>query len=284
MRAADPGPLLYAYYPIPANPMSVAILLLGLIGTFVLGPLLAAPSGLWPLGGVCFVPLTVLVAWILAFKPSPTFVYEDGIDVSLPLWRRLAGETSYVRWGEIRDAYPASYEVAGSSMSPFASSAGTLVHVGLGLETRDGRRRVVRFTPGAIRSFRAESPAFQEAIGIIRARFARAGQPMVTTASALSDADVLRLQAQAREPLISIASVFFAFFLPPALVAAILMVATTLGSESTVLVGVAATILALVPPSISIVATRRRSERRNEVLSGLAKFQESRRQGRGPSA
>lgn len=269
------GPLLYAYYPIPANPMSVALAILFAVVAFVLGPIAAAPVGLWPLGGLCFAPLAAVLLWMAAYKPSPTFVHEHGIEVSLPLWRRLLGERRYIPWAEVRDIYPASYEVAGSFMSPFASSAGTLVHVGIGIETRDGRRRLVRFTPGAIRAFRAESPAFQEAIRIIRERFARARQAMVTTARTLSDEEVLRLQGEARRPLVSIASVFFAFFLPPVLVAGVLLGAFALGPGATPPIAVAAIVLALLPPAVSMAATLRRSERRNAILTELAKFQES---------
>jgi hypothetical protein len=255
--------------------MAVAALLLLLVVTLVIGPIAGAPFGFWPLGGLCFAPLALAVVWILANRPSPTYVYEAGIEVSLPWWRRVTGEPRYVPWANVRDVYPASYEVAGSFLSPFASSAGTLVHVGLGLETGDGRRRLVRFTPGSIRAFRAESPAFQEAIGIIRERFARAGRPMVTTAKPLRDEEVLRLQERARRPLISIATVFLAFFLPPVLVATVLLTASALGvAFSAPLLGVAV-VLGLLPPAVSMVATLRRSERRNAILSELAKFQES---------
>src|SRR5881296_2115490 len=153
MARPDRGPLLYAYRPIPANPMTVAVLLLGLVVTFVIGPIAAGPEGLWPLGGLCFLPLAVVLATMVAFKPSPTFVFENGIEISLPLWRRILGERRYYAWSEIRDVYPRSYEVAGSFLSPFASSAGTLVHTGIGLETNEGRRLLIRFTPGSIRSF-----------------------------------------------------------------------------------------------------------------------------------
>jgi len=174
----------------------------------------------------------------------------------------------------VRDVYPASYEVAGSFMSPFASSAGTLVHVGIGIETNDGRRRLVRFTPGTIRTFRAESPAFLDAMAVIRDRYARHGQPMVTTAKRFTDAEVLDLQARAREPLASIAGVFLAFFLPPVIVGVALLAATGAGIEVTTPITVAALLLAALPPAASMLRTLRRSERRNAILSELAKFQE----------
>ncbi len=283
MPDADPGSLLYAYKPIPANPMSVALLLLVVLVTLVIGPLAVAPEGLWPLNGICFVPLGLLLLEISLFVPNPTYIYENGIRISLPLWRRLLGAQRDFRWEEIRDVYPASYEVAGSFMSPFASSAGTLVHAGLGLETRDGRRLLVRFTPGAIRGFRSESDGFRDALAVIRDRFARHGEPMVHTARTLTDDQVLAMQQEARRPLVSIASVFFAFFLPPAIVGLVFVAATVVALPLSLPLAAAAITAALVPPGFSMVSTLRRSERRNEILSELSKYQESvRTQARSP--
>src|SRR2546428_1229355 len=147
MASDDRGPLLYAYRQIPANPMTVAVLLLVLVVTFGIGPIAAGPEGLWPLGGLCFIPLGLVLVAIAVFKPSPTFVFEDGVEISLPLWRRLASGRRYYRWSEIRDVYPRSYEVAGSFLSPFASSAGTPVHTGLGPEAESRRAPPLRHPP-----------------------------------------------------------------------------------------------------------------------------------------
>lgn len=283
MKTQEPGPLLYAYKPIPANPMSVAVLILLLVVTVVLGPIAAAPEGLWPLGGICFLPLGLLLLEMLLFTPNPTYIYENGIEVSLPLWRRLLGAQKDFRWEEIRDVYPASYEVAGSFMSPFASSAGTLVHSGLGIETRDGRRLLVRFTPGAIRAFRAESQGFLDALHVIRDRFARHGESLVHSAKTFTDDQVLEMQKLAREPLVSIPTVFLAFFLPPAIVGLVFLGATAASMVLSLPVAAAAVVLALVPPALSMASTLRRSERRNELLSELSKYQESlRAQARSP--
>jgi len=278
MHTEDPGALLYAYKPIPANPMSVALLILLLVVTFVLGPIAAAPEGLWPLNGICFLPLGILLVAIVLFRPNPTYVYENGIEISLPLWRRLLGAQKDFRWEQIRDIYPASYEVSGSFMSPFASSAGTLVHAGLGLETTEGKRLLVRFTPGAIRAFRAESPGFLDALEVIRDRFARHGETMIHTAKSFTDAQVLEMQSQARQPLVSIAGVFLAFFLPPTIVGVVFLVATAINVPLSAPLALAAVLLALLPPAFSMVSTLRRSERRNEILSELSKFQESLRE------
>src|SRR5713101_4723122 len=268
------GTLLYLYRPIPANPMTIAVLLLVLVVTLGLGPIVAGPQGLWPLGGLCFVPLAIVLLAIASYKPSPTLIFEEGVEVSLPLWRRLLGTPRYVPWSEIRDVYPRSYEVAGSFLSPFASSAGTLVHTGIGLDTTEDRHLLVRFTPGSIRAFRAESRGYVEAMAVIRNRFARTGEPMVTTAKRFSDDQVLAMQAQAREPLVPVAGVFVAFFLPPSIVAAILVALSVARVVLTPLILVAALAVALLPPAASMIRTLRQSERRNEILSELAKYQE----------
>jgi hypothetical protein len=278
MALADRGPLLYAYKPIPANPMSVALLILLGVVTFVLGPLAALPEGLWPLGGLCFLPMVLVLLAVLAFRPSPTYVFENGIEISLPLWRRVIGEPRYFPWSKVRDIYPRSYEVAGSFLSPFASSAGTLVHVGIGLETKEGQRRLVRFTPGAIRGFRSESPGYRDAMAIIRNRYARHGEAMVTTAKALSDAEVLRMQEEARRPLVSISGVFLAFFLPPTIIGVAFLAASVLGAAVTAPLAIAGLVLAIIPPAASMLTTLRRSEQRNEILSELSKFQEHQRE------
>src|SRR2546427_4429993 len=105
MVSPDRGPLLYAYRPIPANPMTVAVLLLGLVVTFVIGPIAAGPEGLWPLGGLCFVPLAVVLAPMVAFNPSPTFVFRKGVEISLPLCPGGLGGRRY----PARSVGPAGY-------------------------------------------------------------------------------------------------------------------------------------------------------------------------------
>ena len=295
MESDGHGPLLYAYRPIPANPMTVAVLLLVLVVTLVIGPLVAAPEGLWPLGGFCFLPLAVVLLAVALFKPSATRVFEDGIEVSLPLWRRLAASRRYVSWSEIRDIYPRAYEVAGSFLSPFASSAGTLVHTGIGIETREGRRILLKFTPGSIRAFRADTQGYLEAMAIqvrrgralravIRDRFTRRGERMVTTSKSFSDAEVLAMQSRAREPLLRIEGVFTAFFLPPSVVIVLLLAFQWAGILFTPSTIGLVLVLAFLPPAISMARTLRQSERRNEILSDLAKFQEHLRERMESSA
>ena len=97
-------------------------------------------------------------------------------------------------------------------------------------------------------------------------------------AKTFSDAEVLAMQKEAREPLVSIAGVFLAFFLPPTLVGVILLGASAVNAAITAPLALAAVLVALIPPALSMAVTLRRSERRNAILSELSKFQESLRE------
>ncbi|HLE45548.1 MAG TPA: hypothetical protein VI915_00960 [Thermoplasmata archaeon] len=268
--APAPRHLVFEYVPIPVSPMGVALLLLAAIVTFLLGPIAAYPEGLWPLGGLCFLPFVVLLVWVLANRPSTTQIYAEGIEISLPLWRRAAGTRRFYPWEEVVNVFPASYEISGAFLSPFASSAGTLVHTGIGLETAAGERLTVKFTPGAIRAFRGETEGYRRAMEAVREVFAARGRPLVSSVRAYTDDEVKGMQAEAREPLLGMATIVLAFLTPPALVAIVLLV-MPLGPLAW---GLAA-VVALAPPVASIVVTYRRGRRRNLLLSELSKFQES---------
>src|SRR5437867_5075496 len=263
------GHLAFAYRPIPVTPMSVALLILLGIATFVLGPL-ASPPELWPLGGLCFLPFGLLLVFVVLSHPSPTRIYTEGIAISLPLWRRLLGSTGTFMWDEVVNVYPASYEVSGAFLSPFASSAGTLVHTGVAIETRAGERRIVRFTPGAIRGFRGETEGYTKCIAAVRDVFRSRGRPLVTSVKRYGDDEVRAMAERAQEPLVGMAAIVLAFLAPPIFVAgAFLALSPGPLAFALAIAGAAA------PPSISIGITWRRSRRRSDLLSELSKFQES---------
>jgi len=268
----DRGPVLFEYTPLPMSPMSVALVMLFVIVTSV-GPVTLPPE-LFPLGGVCFVPIAAVVTWAVLQWPSPTRIRASGIEVSLPAWRRILRQSSYVPWVDVRNVYPAAYEISGAAFSPFASSAGTLVHTGLGVETTDGRRRTVRFTPGSIRQFRAESPGFEYAMVAVRQVFRDLGRPLVTHVRSYTDDDVRAMHEEARKPLIGMGAVVLAFLLPPTLVAFALVVLDALGVSPESFVLATILILAAVPPFASMRFTLARSRRRNNLLVELAKHEE----------
>ncbi len=272
--AAERGNIVFEYRPIPVSPMSVALLILLALVTFVLGPL-ASPPELWPLGGFCLVPIGIVLVFVVLSQPSPTRIHEGGIEVSLPAWRRLLGTRRFIPWDEVLNLYPASYEISGAFLSPFASSAGTLVHTGIGLETVAGGRLIVRFTPGAIRAFRGETEGYVRAMEAVREVLRARGRPLVTSVKRYGDDEVKAMAGEAREPLLGMAAIVLAFLLPPAIVAAVLIL---LGAGPVPL-GIAA-IGGVLPPTLSIVLTYRRSRRRSALLGELSKFQESLRASR----
>ena len=113
---------------------------------------------------------------------------------------------------------------------------------------------------------------------VIRDRFARRGERMITTAKSYSDTEVLSMQSQAREPLVRIEGVFTAFFLPPSIVIVLLIALQWAHIDVSTFAIVVVLVLALLPPAVSMARTLRQSERRNEILSELAKFQEQLRE------
>jgi len=277
----SPGEALYTYRPVPYNELGVAVFLLLVVGTLALGPL-AAPSGLFPLGGLCFLPFLLVGAALALTRATPTVLYSEGIEVSRPWIVRALRGRRFVPFEAVKNLYPASYEVTGAFMSPFASSAGTLVHVGVGIETLDGRRLVARFTPGTLRGFRSESPGYTAAMGWLRQIMRERGRPLVTETPRLSDEDILRMTAQAREPLLPLEAIVLAFLLPPSLIAALLALAPAIVVSPAVLAAVVA--VASVPPTWAVFLTWKRSRRRNDLLTEMAKHREFLRERGGKAA
>ena len=113
---------------------------------------------------------------------------------------------------------------------------------------------------------------------VIRDRFARRGERMITTARTYSDTEVLAMQSRARQPLVRIEGVFTAFFLPPSIVIVLLIALGWLHVGLTTLTIALVLVLAFLPPAVSMARTLRQSERRNQLLSELAKFQEQLRE------
>src|SRR5207245_9659662 len=97
---------------------------------------------------------------------------------------------------------------------------------------------------------------------------------VVRAAPRSSDDRVVAMQAQPPDPLVPIPGVFLAFFLPPSIVAAILIVLSVARVELTPVILLLALAVAILPPAASMLRTLRQSERRNQILSELAKYQE----------
>src|SRR5207245_10094947 len=97
---------------------------------------------------------------------------------------------------------------------------------------------------------------------------------VVRAAPRSSDDRVVAMQAQAREPLVPITGVFLASFLPPSIVAAILIVLSVARDELTPVILLLALAVAILPPAASMLRTLRQSERRHQILSHLEKYHE----------
>lgn len=266
------GPILFEYTPLPMTPMTVAVLILVAIVTAT-APV-ALPPEFFPLGGACFLPFLVVLVWALLQRPSPARVRANGMELSLPVWRRILRQPDYVAWVDVLNVYPAAYEISGAAMSPFASSAGTLVHTGLGLETVVGRSVVVRFTPGSIRRFRAESPGFTYAMEAVRQAFREIDRPLVSRVRAYTDDEVRSMHESARLPLVGMGQIVLAFFLPPTLVGGVVILLNALDViPSAFGIGLVLA-FAAIPPIASVRFTLAKSRRRNHLLRELAKHEE----------
>jgi hypothetical protein len=274
-----PHDLVYEYTPVPVGPLGVALLLLFAIVTVTFAPI-ALTSDIPGVRYVWILPLVLVAAGVLAAKPSPTRIYTDGIEIALPLWRRLLGGRRWYPFADLLNVYPATYEVSGAAMSPFASSAGTLVHRGLGLETRDGHRVVVRFTPGVIRTFRGESEGFRYAMDWLRRLFREAGRHLVQEVPAYSDDAIRAMEDEARRPLLDMGTIVVAFFSPPSLLAVALWLLFRFEVAIDAVLAALLAVLTLAPPVASMAVTWRRSRERNTLLGELAKYQEYLRERR----
>lgn len=272
-RDGDRGALLLEYRPPRAHPIVYAgLLCLGFV--LVTGSLenLARDNRpeLYALYAAPF--LATLLALVLLW-PSDTRIHEEGIAPSRPLalrWRRR-----FVRWDELAAVYPASYDVTGAFVSPFASSDGKVTQTGLGLEWPDGRRETVRFTPTRFAATSRRSRGYREAFAVVEEAFARRGRPLVPAAPAYSEAERAAMLARARAPFLP----FFAIVLLFACSAPVAWVLLRLGVPVP-----AALAVALVPPLATSLRSWAKSRERNRLLDLLSKAAQFERQRSGGSA
>ncbi len=108
---------------------------------------------------------------MLLGRPGAFRVYDNGVELPLPLWQRLAGVPRLYAMEEIVNVYPRLYYVAGALLSPFAASVGTVEHLGLNLDLADGREVVVKFTPGIPRFSQGQEEGYRMAAEELRAVF-----------------------------------------------------------------------------------------------------------------
>ncbi|MFQ5838190.1 MAG: hypothetical protein ACE5HJ_05345 [Thermoplasmata archaeon] len=282
MRDLDLGTPRMEYRPLPASPISVALLMVTFLVAAIGLPLWSINRGFYGLWWLWAAPPVLVVAAIILGKPGPLRIYEAGLELPLPLWKRIPGFRGSYRYEEIVNLYPRLYYVSGALMSPFAASAGTVEHLGLGLEFKDGREAVLRFTPGVPRFSKGEEEGYRMAAGELRKIFQEMGRPWVIDVKDYSEAEVERMKRVAARPLMSFSVIVLAFFSP---VAIIPLLYTALASPGAVLSpALLATIVILgVSPMLAMLLTSwRRSRRRHHYLKEISKFTEWKRGFQAP--
>lgn len=273
MNPSDLGRPRLEYRPLPASPLLIALLILTIIVTVIGIPVASftrLPLELWWLW--ILPPLLVGGAIVLA-RPSPLRLYEGGIEIPRPLWRRLVGTRRRYRYQEVLNLYPRLYYVSGAVLSPFAASVGTVEHLGLGLELEDGGEVTLKFTPGTPQFARGQDKGYTLVVEELRAIFQGLGQPWVREVHPYRHEEIRTMQRAAARALMPFWIIVLAFFAPVALLPSLFFLLSALGPIGLPQVAV---ILAggLAPPAAMLVTSWRRSRRRHHYLKEISKFSE----------
>jgi hypothetical protein len=268
----DRGELLWEYRPPRAHPILYAgLLVFGFV--FVTGALENyARDDQAFLYAVYALPFLATLLLAVALEPGVVRIHRDGIAPSRPLVARWA--RPFLRWDELAAVYPASYDVTGAFVSPFASSDGKVTQTGLALEDRKGRTETVRFTPTRFAHNTPRSRGYKEAIDLVRALHAEQGRPLVPQAKTFTAQERAAMLAEARKPFLP----FFAIVLLFAGAAPALWALLMLG------VPIAAALpVALLLPLGTSLRSALQSRRRNALLDALGKAAEFERGQAAPA-
>jgi hypothetical protein len=226
-------------------------------------------------------PISLLWLWFLPFlltsgaavlaRPGPMRIYTGGVAASLPSWKRLLGRDDFIPYSSLVNVFPKPYYVAGATLSPFAAAVGTVEHVGIGLETMDGRRLVLRFTPSLPGFVKGESEGYRLALGHLREALASLGRPMVTQRPSYTAQEVESMKREALRPLMAFPFITAAFFSPLAILPLgyILLQVLDLTLQPLALSSLLA--LSILPIAAMIYVTWRRSVRRHHLLDEISK-------------
>lgn len=258
------GELLWEYLPPRAHPILYAGLLLF---TFVLG---TGSLENWArdnrpeLYVLYAAPVVGVLLVMLLLRPSAVRLHANGIAPSRPLiarWHR-----PFLAWDQLEAVYPASYDVTGAFVSPFASSDGKVTQTGLGLETPDGRVETVRFTPTRFAENTRRSRGYREAMEIVRELYAKRGRPLTPRGQVLPLEEKQRLLAEARKPFLPFFAIVFLFACAAPVLWLLLFVAHWPIQ--------AALPLCLLPPLATSLRSYQQSRRRNALLNHLSRAHE----------
>lgn len=263
----DRGPLLLEYRPPRAHPIVYAGLLCFAF-VWATGSLEnALRDGTTLLYAVYALPVFALLAVFVALLPSDTRIHEQGIAPSRPFI--LSWIRPFVRWDELASVYPASYDVTGAFVSPFASSDGKVTQTGLALEWPNGRTETVKFTPTRFAQTSRRSRGYREAYSVVVELFERQGRRLVPASRTYTEPEREAMLAKAREPFLPFFAIVF-LFASAAPVAWVLL-------RVHVPVGVALGLSLILPLGTSLRSWTK-SRERNRILDALSKAAQFERQ------
>ncbi|MFQ5908737.1 MAG: hypothetical protein ACE5JE_07945 [Thermoplasmata archaeon] len=277
MEAGDLGEPRLEYRPLPASPLLIALLILTIVVTAIglpVASLTRLPLELWWLW---IAPPLAVGGIILLARQSPLLLYEKGLVVPLPLWRRLGRARRAYRYEEVVNLYPRLYYVSGAVLSPFAASAGTVEHLGLALELQDGREVTLKFTPGIPEFARGEDKGYAMVVEVLREVFRDMGNPWVSKVPPYEAEEIDAMKRQAARPLLPFWLIVLAFFAPVVLLPGIFFFLLALGSPIELPQLALILLVGLSPPAAMLLTSWRRSKRRHFCLKEISKYNEARR-------
>ncbi len=261
------GDLQWEYLPPRAHPILYAGVLVFAV-VFLTGSLENLLRDNKPeLYAVYALPLLLTMFILVALIPSPVRLYKHGAAPARPLllrwWR------PFLPWSDVRACYPASYDVTGAFVSPFASSDGKVTQTGIALEMADGHTEVLRFTPTRFSLTSRKSMGFKAAWQAVEDAFARLGKPLVPDAPRYTEQEKAAMVAEARKPFLPFFAIVFLF----ASAAPITLLLAKLGVPTG-----AALAVGLLAPVATSLRSWTASRRRNRILNALSKAAERERE------
>lgn len=277
MKLEDLGRPRLEYRPLPASPIAIASLMIMLVVAAIGLPLWSLSRGTLDLWWLWLIPPLLLIGAMVLGKPRPLRIYERGLELPLPLWQRLVGLRGVYGYDEVVNVYPRLYYVAGALLSPFAASAGTVEHLGLGIELKDGRETILRFTPSVPRFARGEEEGFRIVADELRSVFADLRRPWVTHVAEYDQAEIDMMKRSAARPLMPFHIISVAFFSPVALIPLLYVGLTSLGIALSSLILAAVVMVGIFPMVAMLAISWARSRRRHHYLREISKFTEWRR-------
>ncbi|MEE8232838.1 MAG: hypothetical protein V3R46_05910 [Thermoplasmata archaeon] len=277
MATRDLGAPRLEYRSLPASPLLLALLFLTIIVTAI-GIPAAALSGLpLELWWLWIAPPLAVAGAIVLGRLSPLRIYEEGLEIPLPLWGRLGRIRRAYRYEEVVNLYPRLYYVSGAVLSPFAASVGTVEHLGLALELQNGQAVTLKFTPGIPEFARGEDKGYALVVEELREIFQKAGRPWVTEVHPYEAEEIDAMKRVAARTLLPFWVIVVAFFAPVVLLPGVFFLLTALGSPIELPQLALILLVGLFPPVAMLATSWRRSRRRHFYLREISKYNEWRR-------